>query len=346
MDEKKDICWVCGKYDVLKQANSDLTEIFYECPICGRYQLSMENDIYKQINKDQLAAYLYYNAFKNKKGSIIERRYHTTKPKEQCDKYVEEYENGNHIIGRPVYMDEHIVGNWYPERFSDRIDMVLLKLFSLSDYMGADIKLDIQSLFSCTFVKRYDREQMREERELINQALYMMKYLQKVEFIEGDVGTHGGMNAKDAYFGPIKLAPKGYERIDELQKKGITGNNVLVAMKFGDETRKLREGIRQGITDAGYHAVFIDEVEHNELITPELMSHIRNSRFVVVDLTHNNCGAYFEEGYAIGLGKTVIQMCKSGTQMHFDIAQKNTIIWENESDIPLRLCNRIKATID
>lgn len=27
-------------------------------------------------------------------------------------------------------------------------------------------------------------------------------------------------------------------------------------------------------------------------------------------------------------------------QMHFDIAQKDTIIWENESDIPLRLCNK------
>ena len=31
---------------------------------------------------------------------------------------------------------------------------------------------------------------------------------------------------------------------------------------------------------------------------------------------------------------------------HFDIAQKNTIIWEQEEDIPLRLKNRIDATIE
>ena len=57
-------------------------------------------------------------------------------------------------------------------------------------------------------------------------------------------------------------------------------------------------------------------------------------------------GAYFEEGYAMGLGKPVIQLCKKGVQFHFDIAQKNTIMWETENEIPEKLCNRIKATID
>lgn len=67
---------------------------------------------------------------------------------------------------------------------------------------------------------------------------------------------------------------------------------------------------------------------------------------MVVDLTHQNNGAYFEEGYAMGLGKPVIQLCRKDTKLHFDIAQKNTIIWDSEADIPLRLANRIKATIN
>lgn len=48
----------------------------------------------------------------------------------------------------------------------------------------------------------------------------------------------------------------------------------------------------------------------------------------------------------MGLGKPVIQLCKKDTRLHFDIAQKNTIMWETETDIPERLANRIKATID
>lgn len=61
---------------------------------------------------------------------------------------------------------------------------------------------------------------------------------------------------------------------------------------------------------------------------------------------HQNNGAYFEEEYAMGLGKPVIQLCKRGTSLHFDIAQKNTIMWDAEEDIPQKLCNRIKATIE
>ena len=48
----------------------------------------------------------------------------------------------------------------------------------------------------------------------------------------------------------------------------------------------------------------------------------------------------------MGLGKPVIQLCQQDTKLHFDIAQKNTIMWVVEDDIPERLKNRIKATID
>lgn len=144
----------------------------------------------------------------------------------------------------------------------------------------------------------------------------------------------------------VQLTPQGYSKVAILQKNTAYGKSVLVAMKFGKETKKLREAIRSGIINAGHVAVFIDEVQHNDFITPELLKHIRDSKFVVVDLTHKNNGAYFEEGYAMGLGKQVIQLCKSGVKLHFDIAQKNTIMWNEEDEIPEKLYNRIKATID
>ena len=160
---------------------------------------------------------------------------------------------------------------------------------------------------------------------------------------QGYIEDYIGMRCND--LPPITLMPSAYARIDEIQRNTANGKNVLVAMSFKD-TEKLREAIRKGITEAGYIAVLIDEVQHNELIAPELLKHIRDSKFVVVDLTHQNNGAYFEEGYAMGLGKPVIQLCKKGTQLHFDIAQKNTIMWETEDDIPELLRNRIVATIE
>ena len=60
--------------------------------------------------------------------------------------------------------------------------------------------------------------------------------------------------------------------------------------KNSADTKVLREAIRKGIKNGGYHAVLIDEVEHNEFITPELLKYIKDSKFVVVDLTHQNNG--------------------------------------------------------
>ena len=211
--------------------------------------------------------------------------------------------------------------------------------------MGESIVLKKEETFSCLFVDRYDYEndsfKKRSDEAMKAQANYMIDYLTDNNYVISPRTWTGG-----EYNRPFALAPEGYARIDMLQKNMANGKNVLVAMKFGDDTKLLREAIRKGITDAGYVAIFIDEVEHNDFITPELLKYIRDSRFVVVDLSHQNNGAYFEEGYAMGLGKSVIQLCKKGIQLHFDIAQKNTIMWEAEEEIVGKLKNRIKATID
>ena len=89
-----------------------------------------------------------------------------------------------------------------------------------------------------------------------------------------------------------------------------------------------------------------DLIQSRDYIMLELLKSIRESRFVVVDLSDYNNGACFEEGYAMGLGKAVIQVCKKGTELHFDAAQKNTIVFESTEDLSVRLTKRIKATID
>ena len=91
------------------------------------------------------------------------------------------------------------------------------------------------------------------------------------------------MNISEDDIYEIQITAHGFQRIDELQRNTANGRNVLVAMKFSDDTIPLREAIRKGIQDAGYIANFIDEVPHNEFITPELLKKIRDSKFVVVE---------------------------------------------------------------
>ena len=339
--ESNGTCFVCGTKAYM-QHSMDPVKYFYSCPICGRYEYYVQFAELTEFNLNHLSSYLLYNGFKE---SMKEYRYFTTMSKERCDEYKKNFEHGDVTHGHPVRLENENVENWYPKTFAEKVDNILLHLNSRIRHMGEYVKLPKEEMISCLFVDRYDykdgNHKKRTDDAIQAQMNYMIKFLVDRNYILSPQSWNGGENDR-----PITLSPEGYARVDAIQKNTANGKNVLVAMKFGDDTKKLREMIRQGIMSAGYVAIFIDEVEHNDFITPELLKYIRDSKFVVVDLSHQNNGAYFEEGYAMGLGKPVIQLCKKDVRLHFDIAQKNTIIWETEEEIPERLKNRIIATID
>lgn len=336
-------CPVCG-LEITSDRDARKSSTFYCCPVCGRFEISDVSSIECSAG-NQLAPYLFYHHFSIE--NLQEYRYHTTLDKRICDEYKKEFNEGNNVQGYPVHMDAELISTWYPKTFSEKIDLILLRISELTPHMGQYITFGMQELFGLLFVDRKEKTscdasiwEWRDVTACEDEAEYVLKYLADSIYIE----CIDGINEEE-YRG-VRLTPKGYARVDELQKNTANGRNVLVAMKFGEDTRKLREAIRQGVGEAGYFAIFIDEVQHNDFITPELLKYIRDSKFVVVDLTHQNNGAYFEEGYAMGVGKTVIQLCKKDTNLHFDIAQKNTIMWDVEDSIPLMLKNRIIATID
>ena len=329
MEEKKK-CPVCGT-EVPSSTNHDRYLVFYHCPVCGMYQVGAFWKERSHFNMNHLAAFLAHNAYNP--ADVFERRYYTTAEKETCDELQEEGK------GHPVHIDSEIVEAWYPRSFSEKIDLILLYLHKHAPHIGQTIQFSAQKLYSFLFIDRYDlangQYAPREDDTIEDEAKFIIKCL-----IQQGLIVDGG-KLPFAAAQRFTLTPCGYARIDELQRYTGNGKNVLVAMSFNN-TEKLREAIRKGIHSSGYIAIFIDEVQHNELITPELLKHIKDSKFVVVDLTHQNNGAYFEEGYAMGLGKPVIQLCKQGVKLHFDIAQKNTIMWAAEDDIPELLQKRIR----
>ena len=343
--ENKKKCKICNS-ECNAYPDYDKDKVFYTCPVCGRYELTLEFPKSK-VNLNHLAAYLCHNRFERK---LDEYRYNTFLDKGICDTYKEKFNKGDISNGLPVHIDAEIVENWYPKSFSERVDKILLYLNSKTKHVGQQVLLSYQEALSAFFIDRKELEEYsmyspdwkeRDSDECADELKYILDYLNDCNYIKHITCV----DDEDSIL--ISLLPDGYARVDELQKNTtVHGKNAFVAMQFGNETAVLREAIRKGITDAGYIAIFIDEVQHNDFITPEILKHIRDSKFVVVDLTQENRGAYFEEGYAMGLGKTVIQLCSTKTQLHFDIAQKNTIMWETENDIPEKLKNRIKATID
>lgn len=148
-----------------------------------------------------------------------------------------------------------------------------------------------------------------------------------------------------------EISASGWQKINELHRKNSAIKQAFIAMSFGAETKEIREAFRRAIEASGYAVQIIDEKEHNHQILPEILYEIKRSKFVVVDVTYPNYGAYYEAGYAQGLEKEVIICCRkdvlgnSKNKPHFDIAQKSMVVWEDIEDLESRLKRRIEATV-
>jgi nucleoside 2-deoxyribosyltransferase len=143
----------------------------------------------------------------------------------------------------------------------------------------------------------------------------------------------GASETSDAYEPTLD----GWELFEEERRGGAAGHYGFMALKFGDEKLDtlLESVIRPGIREAtGYDVVDMRSVARAGIIDNLMRAQIRDSAFVLADLTHDNLGAYWEAGFAEGIGKPVIYLCEQAkfeeTQTHFDTNHSTTVVWSLE----------------
>ena len=89
-------------------------------------------------------------------------------------------------------------------------------------------------------------------------------------------------------------------------------------------------------TATGYDLIEMRDVATAGVIDNIMRTRIREAKFVIVDLTHGNQGAYWEAGYAEGLGKPVIYICEKTIfdteKTHFDTNHCTTVPWSRDDD--------------
>ena len=129
----------------------------------------------------------------------------------------------------------------------------------------------------------------------------------------------------------------------------------FMAMEYGDAVvdGMYRECFRPAVKDTGFDLRRLDDAPRAGVIDDRLRVEIRNARFLLADLTHHNRGAYWEAGYAEGLGRPVIFLCERSvwddekSKPHFDTNHCTTVIWEagKPSECAAQLKVTIRATI-
>jgi nucleoside 2-deoxyribosyltransferase len=324
MDYSITTCPVCDTNLIqdYQYENNFHSHVICVCYVCGTFAFTEMN-----IDKNIFAPYLFYN------NIILNNK----------DKYFfigtsEQFAKVRKEDTRAVLLISQEVETWYPRTFSERIDKILLGLSGLSKYEGNYIMLPEDDIYSAFFAKRYKSDGSKIDiEEQGAQVEFIFKYLLESSLID----------KKNTKYEVIIL-PEGLKRIDELQKNLSGNKDAFIAMSFAENMRNVKDAIGEAIVEAGYCPKIMNEIEHNNQIVPEILHQIRQCKFVVADFTNSNNGAYYEAGYAAGLGKEVIHVCREDIFNrcgHFDIKQKATILWKDVADLKEKLCKRIVATI-
>jgi len=293
----------------------------FSCPRCGNYAITQEAyDDHPEAHAQWELAAGYIRELNNQN---------------RCPERITN-ENYEHIF------DNHLI----PHTISQKLDKVLLHFYRHSNVLGKTHILKPGDDYAIAYTKFPDE---------IRAIVYALK----------DAGQLTDLKAPRLDEMRFRLTVEGITHAESLLQTASASSKVFVATQFRQAegypfhyTMVRDEAIIPAVKEAcGLTAFTVDQKEHNEYITDYMIAEIKTSRFLIADLTHNNNGAYWEAGYAKGLGKAVIYICNQNWldekdeigapkhKIHFDVEQINCIRWKTLEELGIKLCNRIRATI-
>ena len=330
MEKKCPICIDTAVCEESKQAEYDFYEI--NCPRCGNFFID---------------GFTYFADFERRQLSKRQRAIASSIVRSLGRKHKLTKDEIEHICNasdRPV---------------TDKANDLLLFLGKACSYVGEEIIVSFENgtLSDIDGIEKGNLSELYAKCWILNSSELdgFIQYLKNRKFVElRDYHS-------DSY-GKIIITADGWEHIEKLSLSSDS-SKCFVAMWFNDEMRTVYEyGIKPAIEakECGNFTAFrVDNHEHNNDITDEIIAGIKECRFMVADLSGYRGGVYYEAGFAKGLGKPVIFICrkdwfdgeyKNGVpikeKVHFDITHQNIIIWSTPEELKERLLKRIRATID
>jgi hypothetical protein len=214
---------------------------------------------------------------------------------------------------------------------ADLIDNLLLMLAEKADERpGRALKI------------RYDNEEVLGTIGAVEptDAEWVVKALVDEKLVAAGLGYDGG---------ELLLTPHGWGRVADLKRAHVSSQYAFFARQFKNDDLDLLfdDYLRQAVSETGYELRTVTQkAGHIDAIIED---EIRRCRFLIADLSDDNAGAYWEAGFAQGLGKDVIYICRSKDQngelikTHFDTDHRQTVRWDLAD--PESFAKRIKAVI-
>lgn len=133
-----------------------------------------------------------------------------------------------------------------------------------------------------------------------------------------------------------EAVPSGKTEATANVGESVNKGQLFIAMPINPADHALvdvLESIQQAAAACGLAAYRIDEQQSNERITDRILKGIRESEYVVADLTNARPNVFYEAGYALGQGKLPIYIARDGTHLEFDLKDYPVIFFKNQREL-------------
>ena len=296
-----DNCPVCKSVlNEIKNANNHDFPFAYDCPRCGKFipNRRLESKLCRQNGKSE-----------EEKRAIVS---HAIRQMQKKDG------NDCNVINAPLI--DAILKQSLPTPFEQK-DIFMRWIGDSIESGGDYIGVNEHSILAIIGAKTE------------NEFNFALDHLSEDKLVKYSKAPPG-MQVNMGNCGDITLSLAGWKYYEKLKRGAIDSRKAFMAMEYGNEEldKIVDKHFKPAVADTGFELIRLNDNPKDGSIDDRLRVEIRNSRFLISDLTHDNNGAYWEAGYAEGLGKPVIYTCKEEKfdkeKTHFDTNHHLTVMWD------------------
>jgi nucleoside 2-deoxyribosyltransferase len=228
----------------------------------------------------------------------------------------------------------------YPKTPKDKLDNLLKTLYKYQKHDGEEVDIYNQVQKPAFWYKHFFKNDF--------ECYYYFKLLQSQNLIDIDFTTPS-ISEIHEYPNEYQFTLKGLNYYLEIIESGRLSNKCFVAMSFSQETKEIREAIRDALKNTGYDTILVDElhIDSDTTINDKIIAELKGAKFCIADFTEQKSGVYFESGFALGQGKPVIYCCNETDfkNSHFDTKHFAHILYKEPFELKEALVNKINAWI-
>lgn len=127
----------------------------------------------------------------------------------------------------------------------------------------------------------------------------------------------------------------------DLEEVSIENKSVFVLTPFSDRETQTFHTIKKICGDVDLKCTRGDEVYRDNNILSHIITSILNANIIIANINGRNPNVFYELGICHAIGKPVIVISMTKSDLPFDISAKNIIFYNSDADLQEKLKNEL-----